>query len=364
MVGNEVVIRKACEADFEFILEANAAVSEKGSNTVLKDTERLKKDLFGKTARAAVIIAEVEGQAVGMALYATTYFANEGELMWVSQMYVEPRFRNRKQWIAPALMSELIKIAQEKGWAYICWATDIGNNISGKNRFYCELTAQYWIWKNCRSNYVGLFHYRRFLNFKTKEKVFHTFGDNFAEKFGLTEAGVLALCRNYDVILPRKCPKGVSLYENYNNEHIAADLDAAVEIIGEKYPAMAETAEEVLRKSNEGYFMNILVTSKTFFDRYSAWLFDVLGELERRIQDDVVRRSDYQKRVYGFVAERLMNVYIEFLRKTENIKIKELPLLFWEEDEKEWRKYKNKMLKRKILTALGLGKKKWKVQDA
>lgn len=239
-----------------------------------------------------------------------------------------------------------------------------GENISGKNRFYCELTAQYWIWKNCRSNYVGLFHYRRFLNFKTKEKVFHTFGDNFAEKFGLTEAGVLALCRNYDVILPRKCPKGVSLYENYNNEHIAADLDAAVEIIGEKYPAMAETAEEVLRKSNEGYFMNILVTSKTFFDRYSAWLFDVLGELERNIQDDVVRRSDYQKRVYGFVAERLMNVYIEFLRKTENIKIKELPLLFWEEDEKEWRKYKNKMLKRKILTALGLGKKKWKVQDA
>ena len=132
MVGNEVVIRKACEADFEFILEANAAVSEKGSNTVLKDTERLKKDLFGKTARAAVIIAEVEGQAVGMALYATTYFANEGELMWVSQMYVEPRFRNRKQWIAPALMSELIKIAQEKGWAYICWATDIGNNIPKK----------------------------------------------------------------------------------------------------------------------------------------------------------------------------------------------------------------------------------------
>lgn len=68
----------------------------------------------------------------------------------------------------------------------------------------------------------------------------------------------------------------------------------------------------------------------------------------------------------SFVVEslRLMNVYIEFLRKTENIKIKELPLLFWEEDEKEWRKYKNKMLKRKILTALGLGKKKWKVQDA
>ena len=52
MVGNEVVIRKAREADFEFILEANAAVSEKGSNTVLRNAERLKKDLFGKMARA------------------------------------------------------------------------------------------------------------------------------------------------------------------------------------------------------------------------------------------------------------------------------------------------------------------------
>lgn len=32
----------------------------------------------------------------------------------------------------PQYSSELIKIAQEKGWAYICWATDIGNNIPKK----------------------------------------------------------------------------------------------------------------------------------------------------------------------------------------------------------------------------------------
>lgn len=132
MVGNEVVIRKACEADFAFILEANEAVAKKDSAKSLDVSARLKKDLFGKSAKASVIVAEVEGQTVGMALYATTYFANEGELMWVSQIYVQPHFRNRKQWIAPALMSELIKIAQEKGWAYICWATDTSNNIPQK----------------------------------------------------------------------------------------------------------------------------------------------------------------------------------------------------------------------------------------
>lgn len=132
MMGNDVIIRKAEEKDFDFILKANAEISEKGSNSVLKDVERLKRDLFEKPSKAEVIVAEADGKTVGMALYSTSYFANEGELMWVSQMYVEPSYRNRKQWVAPALMSELIKIAQNSGWEYICWATDTGNNIPQK----------------------------------------------------------------------------------------------------------------------------------------------------------------------------------------------------------------------------------------
>ena len=40
---------------------------------------------------------------------------------------------------------------------------DTGDNISHKNRSYCELTGQYWAWKNAEADYYGFFHYRRYL---------------------------------------------------------------------------------------------------------------------------------------------------------------------------------------------------------
>ena len=40
-----------------------------------------------------------------------------------------------------------------------------GDNISDKRLSYCELTVQYWAWKNYTADYYGLCHYRRYFSF-------------------------------------------------------------------------------------------------------------------------------------------------------------------------------------------------------
>ena len=38
-----------------------------------------------------------------------------------------------------------------------------GDNISAKNKQYCEMSAVYWLWKNMHHDWIGIEHYRRHL---------------------------------------------------------------------------------------------------------------------------------------------------------------------------------------------------------
>ena len=54
------------------------------------------------------------------------------------------------------------------------------------------------------------------------------------------------------------------------------------------------------------------------------WVFTILFELEKRI--DISNYDNYQARVFGFLSERLFNVYIE--NKKNNLNIHEIPIIF------------------------------------
>ena len=209
---------------------------------------------------------------------------------------------------------------------------DTGDNISSKNPYYCELTALYWAWKNSDADFIGLFHYRRFLNFKnTKTKWYRING--LCEKFGINKAHIEPLLKDNDIILPRKEKRSLPLYENYAKHHIITDLDLVLKILRQDYPDMLPIAQAVLEQPY-GYFANMFIAHRNLFNEYCDWLFDVLFKIESKIHNDVLTRETYQQRVYGFLSERLLSIFIEYKKQTSSIKIVEVPTIFIDEARK------------------------------
>ena len=185
-----------------------------------------------------------------------------------------------------------------------------GDNISCKNPNYCELTAMYWMWKNLNTDIVGLVHYRRyfFKNFIAKN-MNQTISKEQIERY----------LEKYDIILPKPyytCKKTVE--EQYAINHNIADYKKVRRIISENTPEYLECFDKV---SNRRYFynFNMFIMNKKLFDDYAKWVFYILGELEKQV--NIEDYSNYNKRIYGFLSERLFNVWIE---KHKGLKIKTL----------------------------------------
>lgn len=184
-----------------------------------------------------------------------------------------------------------------------------GENIADKNKSFCELTALYWIWKNTNDEYVGFEHYRRFF---AKE--------NFFSYREMTIKEMESILKKYDAILPIKNGiKGTTLYEQYAQAHYQSDMDICAEIIKEKYPEYYVDYKQALNV-REGCRANVFVMSKKLMDEYCEWIFTILFEAEKRI--DYSERDAYQQRVFGFLSERLFNVWLHH----KKLKIKYLPI--------------------------------------
>lgn len=191
-----------------------------------------------------------------------------------------------------------------------------GENISSKNANYCELTGLYWAWKNLNAEFIGIAHYRRhFSNGK------HS-GDKKGRVINQTELeGAL---KQSPVLLPK--PRNYLIetnYSQYAHAHHAVDLDTTREIIKEKYPDYIPAFDESMKKTT-GHRFNMFIMPRDRFAAYCEWLFDVLFELERRL--DISTYSANDARVFGFVSERLLDVWIN----TNQVPYKEMPYVFME----------------------------------
>ena len=137
-----------------------------------------------------------------------------------------------------------------------------GDNISNENPYFCELTGLYWIWKNVSEDIVGVCHYRRFF---TKNRYI--------------------FCNRFE-----------RLYPEYIND------------------------VNWFEQEKIGYCYNMMISKKEIFDQYCEWLFSILFEVEKQI--DISNYDSYNKRVYGFLSERLINVWVHH----QGLKVKEVPV--------------------------------------
>jgi hypothetical protein len=187
-------------------------------------------------------------------------------------------------------------------------------NISSLNASYSELTALYWIWKNSTHDYIGLEHYRRFfLNNRI-----NLFKYNLLSKYRITK-----LLKHYSVIVPTKIHLNDTLHNHYCKFHFSNDLILLKDVISSLYPDYIESYQKVFEGSSFFPF-NMFISSKLIIDDYCKWLFEILFKLQSKI--DLSSRDNYQKRVFGFLSERLFNVWIH----KNKIVYKEIQVCFTE----------------------------------
>lgn len=193
-------------------------------------------------------------------------------------------------------------------------ADNTGDNISEKNASYCELTALYWAWKNVDADYLGLCHYRRY--FGTGR-----FGDK--EKRILTKSQAEALLSDWGILLPRPRNYFVETnYSQYAHAHNENDLLETRKILAAMDgPDYAAAFDRVMQRTT-GHRFNMFVMRRELLDEYCTWLFGILFELEKRL--DISGYDAYNARVFGFIGERLLDVWLE----AKGLKGKELPYIF------------------------------------
>lgn len=186
---------------------------------------------------------------------------------------------------------------------------DSGNNISEKNPFFCELTGLYWIWKNTSDDIVGICHYRRYFTYR-KEILKSNELDKIFQK--------------YDIILPKKIKFAGTVYQDYkySEQHNIQDMDMLIQLIDKRYPQYSESLHKVL--NNKFFYpFNMMIMKRKYYDKYCEWLFDVLFQLEK-----IIPYKDYsgaKQRVFGYLSERLMLVWIDY--NIDRKKIKELKVI-------------------------------------
>ena len=166
---------------------------------------------------------------------------------------------------------------------------DTGDNISHLNRYFAEMTAIYWAWKNYdklgNPDYIGLAHYRRMFKDEDVKSV-----------------------PQYDIVAAKdKVYYHENIADQFNNYHCTNDLNDAVDVLSKIKPEYAQDIKNYLNQPF-GYFYNMFIMKKDLFFEYCDLVFNVLFQLHENIDYDNLTFCN--QRMPAYVAERLTGIFI------------------------------------------------------
>lgn len=165
---------------------------------------------------------------------------------------------------------------------------DTNDNISEKNRQFCELTALYWIWKNAEEDIIGLEHYRRHF----------ILPQNWLER--MLQNGV-------DGILPIPLYVVPSLEVNFKKRHDSTDWDYMMEYLKKSSRQEYFEAKQFFEK-NLYSPCNMFILRREVLNKLCEWLFPILFAVA---ENGGEKEDSYLNRYPGFLSERLITFFFE-----------------------------------------------------
>jgi len=104
-----MLIRSAKESDIPFVLEGHFQINRHAPMGADKGltAERIRKDILIEKPQAFIDIVEIDGKPVAFNFYCYTYFASTGQVLWVTNIYVDPFVRRK------GITSAMLKHMQE-----------------------------------------------------------------------------------------------------------------------------------------------------------------------------------------------------------------------------------------------------------
>ena len=151
----EVAIRKGVKSDLPAVLDLikELADFERALNEVTVSLEDLEQDGFGNHPYYWFIVAEKEGEIIGLSFYFIRYSTWKGRFLFLEDFVVKESFRNKG--IGALLFEETIRIAKEldvKGmtWQVLDWNK---NAIRFYEKYNSDISAE---WYNGKLTYEQL----------------------------------------------------------------------------------------------------------------------------------------------------------------------------------------------------------------